>query len=72
MLAWHQMVTSVKASGLVAPEPTWKETPLTHRPSRLAAASSGATSSASAPYLLPSWQRADLRRPFGTQIIVAA
>jgi hypothetical protein len=30
---------------------------------RLAAASSGATSSASAPYLLPSWHRADLRNP---------
>lgn len=52
----------MNASGLLAPEPTWKDTPSTWRPSRAAAASNESTSSASAPYLLPNWHRANLHQ----------
>ena len=48
----------LKASGLVAPLPTWKDIPTTLRQSSFAVSSKPMISSNSAPNLLPSWQRA--------------
>jgi len=42
-----------RACGLVAPLPTWKQTPATSRPRRRAASSRPSASPGSAPYLLP-------------------
>mmetsp|Transcript_4529 Transcript_4529/g.16079 ORF Transcript_4529/g.16079 Transcript_4529/m.16079 type:complete len:298 (-) Transcript_4529:2410-3303(-) len=49
---------SRNASGFVAPEPTWNDTPFTLTPSLFAASRSTLTSAGSAPYLFPSTHRA--------------